>query len=294
MFRGICEMIVLLDHTEVYYSGDRITNYNFYSSNALVVFFFLSGYLTYKATGFDLKKKMKSLFKCILLPYFIFTSVLAFPKALVHGSEMGVADALCAVAGGQASWFVAALFVADLIFFTAIRAARGSNAVLTAVAVVCFGGSIWLSTVSHPNYWQLENGLQGVLFLYMGHMYHKYEPFFNRFNTWQFNVLLFLSLILVKTYVYVNGVNMLICPVNITSYPVFLIDITVFLLFFVNVFKALPECRWLGWTGSHTIVYYFFCGAVPMAVSMLFNRMGFPYQGGYLSVGATALSFKIL
>lgn len=54
--RGFCCLIVIVDHAEVYLTGERITNYSWYSTNALVTFFFLSGYLAYKATGFDYKR----------------------------------------------------------------------------------------------------------------------------------------------------------------------------------------------------------------------------------------------
>ena len=36
---------ILLDHTEIYYTGDNIIGYNYYVANVLVAFFFLSGYL---------------------------------------------------------------------------------------------------------------------------------------------------------------------------------------------------------------------------------------------------------
>ena len=46
--RGVCMLAILLDHTEVYYSGVNIINYNVYVTDALYLFFFLSGYLMYK------------------------------------------------------------------------------------------------------------------------------------------------------------------------------------------------------------------------------------------------------
>ena len=53
LLRGICMLAILLDHTELYYTGGNIIDYNFYVVNALVVFFFLSGYLFFKNEAFS-------------------------------------------------------------------------------------------------------------------------------------------------------------------------------------------------------------------------------------------------
>ncbi len=72
LLRGIWMLAILLDHTEIYYTGINIIDYNAYVVNALTIFFMLSGYLMYKETGFDIRKKMKSIAQTLLLPYFIF------------------------------------------------------------------------------------------------------------------------------------------------------------------------------------------------------------------------------
>ncbi|WP_390892520.1 OpgC domain-containing protein, partial [Prevotella melaninogenica] len=45
MLRGFCMLSILLDHTEIYYTGGNLIPYDWYVSNVLIVFFFLSGYL---------------------------------------------------------------------------------------------------------------------------------------------------------------------------------------------------------------------------------------------------------
>ncbi len=59
LLRGLCMMAILWDHTEIYMSGRNIIPYSIYVTDALVVFFFLSGYLMFKANGFDIKHKIK-------------------------------------------------------------------------------------------------------------------------------------------------------------------------------------------------------------------------------------------
>lgn len=48
--RGFCMLAILLDHTEIYYTGENVIDYNLYVANVLIVFFILSGYLMYKTT----------------------------------------------------------------------------------------------------------------------------------------------------------------------------------------------------------------------------------------------------
>ena len=49
--RGICMMMILLFHTEVYYIGSEIIPYHLYVENSLAGFFFLSGYLSFHTDG---------------------------------------------------------------------------------------------------------------------------------------------------------------------------------------------------------------------------------------------------
>ncbi len=44
IIKGICMMAILLFHTEVYYAGQEIIPYHCYVTNALLAFFFISGF----------------------------------------------------------------------------------------------------------------------------------------------------------------------------------------------------------------------------------------------------------
>lgn len=70
MLRGLCMLSILLDHTEIYYTGGNLIPYDWYVSNVLIVFFFLSGYLMYKQQGFSLRRKMVSIGRSLLLSLF--------------------------------------------------------------------------------------------------------------------------------------------------------------------------------------------------------------------------------
>ncbi len=79
-----------------------------------------------------------------------------------------------------------------------------------------------------------------------------------------------------------NDINMLVWPISINNYPIFLLDILLCSVLMIQIFKRLPPCKWLEWTGSHSLVYYFLCGGVPLITSRVFERIGLSYHGNYL------------
>lgn len=79
-------LAIIFDHTEICFTGDNIVPYRMYVPDVLMAFFFLSGYLFYRPEGFCLRHKLHSWLRGVLMPYFIFTSALALPKAWLHGA----------------------------------------------------------------------------------------------------------------------------------------------------------------------------------------------------------------
>ena len=140
MLRGFCMLFILLDHTEIYYTGGNLIPYDWYVSNVLMVFFFLSGYLMYKQQGFSLKHKLTSIGHSLLLPYLLFTAVLALPKAFVHGWSIDWKSVLLPILTGRASWFIATLIVSEIVFSLFLWITRGK---VIPSLVLCFS---WFST----------------------------------------------------------------------------------------------------------------------------------------------------
>jgi len=282
--RGFCIMAILLDYTELYYTGINIIDYNAYVVNALVLFFVLSGYLMYKQNHFSFKQKVCSIQRTLIVPYFIFTTLIAILKTSFHTNNLNIQEAFIGIITGQASWFVAALIVAELLFSLAIWIGKGKNTWLFSVGAVGFCISIYLSTKPQPYIWQIDNAMQALLFLCMGYAYHKYESYFKCLAKLSNIVILFVLLIVTKLYEHQYHINMLIWNIHINNYPVFLFDITICCLLMITLFKLMPSLNWLAWTGRHSLVYYFLCGGIPMSITTLLNRMGFIYQGNYIYI----------
>lgn len=282
--RGFCMLAILLDHTEIYYAGNNIIDYNLYVVNALIIFFILSGYLMYKPTGFCLKNKISSIFRTLLIPYFIFTTIIYIPKALAHGNRLDFLEMASTILTGQASWFVAALCVSELIFMVFLWTFKGKNIGIIAMSIIGFVTSIHLSTYNQPYFWQLDNAFQALLFLSVGYFYHKYEQVFNKINNLPCTSILFILLIAIKTYEHITHVELVVWHIHITNYPLFLIDTSICSLLMIQVFKTLPSQKWLSWTGKHSLVYYFLCGGIPLIISKIFIYSNITYHGNYLYV----------
>ncbi|WP_025001785.1 acyltransferase family protein [Prevotella dentasini] len=322
LLRGFCMLAILLDHTEIYYTGDNLISYHLYVADALVVFFFISGYLfcrpnNYGAEAastlkgrqagdpdsrggdvqtdrlplrlaeepFPLRHKLLSIIRNLLVPYFVFTTALALPKSLAHG--LPVEEVFLTVLTGQASWFIAALIVGETAFALLLWISREKWWILSVSALLSMGLCIWSAHNGRSFYWQADNACMALTILYLGYLYRRKEAFFNRFHTPYHTFLFFILFIIIKVYVHTEGVSLLIEPIGVSDWPVFVVNMVVAVFFLVNLFRQIPRLHFLRpveWTGSHSLVYYFLCGGVPLTVSAMFQRLGLPYDGNYLHV----------
>ena len=286
LVRGFCMLAILVHHTEMYYVGEAIIDYRFFVDNALCTFFFISGYLFYKETPFNLKYKLLSILKTIIIPYFIFMSVIALPKALAHGKFVSISDSILSIVLGQQSWFITALATAEIIFSILLYLSKQYKWVLLIGVLISFIGIILLTgneqMLAH-NYWNIMDGLLAISFLYIGYLYHQKENVINRFPLYLY-IIPFILFFISKWVIVEYKVYCYLGPVDIDNYPVFIVDNVLAILLITRLCKLLPDMKPISWMGSHVIVYYFLCGGVPLTLSVLANKIGFSYYGNYLQV----------
>ena len=286
LVRGFCMLAILVHHTEMYYVGEAIIDYRFFADNALCTFFFISGYLFYKETPFNLKYKLLSILKTIIIPYFIFMSVIALPKALAHGKFVSVSDSILSIVLGQQSWFITALATAEIVFSILLYLSKQYKWVLPIGVLISFIGIILLTgneqMLAH-NYWNIMDGLLAISFLYIGYLYHQKENVINRFPLYLY-IIPFILFFISKWVIVEYKVYCYLGPVDIDNYPVFIVDNVLAILLITRLCKLLPDMKPISWMGSHVIVYYFLCGGVPLTLSVLANKIGFSYYGNYLQV----------
>lgn len=87
-----------------------------------------------------------------------------------------------------------------------------------------------------------------------------------------------------------NNINLIVWPININNYSIFLIDEIVCIIIMTSLCKRLPICHWLEWIGEHSLAYYFLCGGIPLVTSIAFNKIGIVYRGNYFNVLLVLLS----
>ena len=274
--RGLSMMLILVFHTEVYYKEYDVTPYYIYVTNAIILFYFISGYLFYRPESFSLKKKLIAIVRSLLFPYFIFTSLIAVPKLLVRQEAINLQEIVINILLGRASWFIAALIVGELFFALLLTKTRGKITWLLTDAIACLI-IYYVIPFNQHNYWQWQDALLAVTFLSAGYIYHQYDNHFNTINKPLYSLIFLLILIIIKVYEY--HVDLPMRNIAIENVPLFLADCIVWLMLVISIISYIPRCKMIEWTGKHCIIYYFLCGGCPLLISMIMNNIGISYDG---------------
>ena len=232
LLKGFCMLAILCFHTEYYYAGRNITPYGCFMGNSLAIFFFLSGYLFLSSKTFNVKNKLLSILHKLIVPYFIFMTLMVVPKAAVHGVSEELPNMFLAILTGEASWFVTALIVSQILFTVALSITKGKTlslsilAVITLILSAVFGNrnSPWLNTY---NFWHINEALLAYFLLSLGYLYHRYEESFQRFNNLYTIIILFAITGLIKYTILHNNLQIIVGPIIVSNYPLFILDLLV-------------------------------------------------------------------
>ena len=135
-----------------------------------MTFFFLSGYLFYRPQGFDVRHKLMSVLRSLVVPYFIFVTLLALPKAFLHGNSVVVSTMAWRIVSGQESWFISALAVCELVFSLILWLTKERMpglmvflAVAMALDIVLGSGNMLLVT----DYWHINEASVSLIFIFL-------------------------------------------------------------------------------------------------------------------------------
>lgn len=279
--RGICMILILWFHTEMYFADKDIIPYRMYVVNSLTIFYFISGFLFYQRRPFSMHRKMKSIVRNLIIPYFFFTSILAIPKSYIN--NIPIVDVIIKILTGNGSWFVTSLITAEILFSIVIYINRKWILHLLPIIAIISAYLLTETNISmHYNYWNFHNALIGVFFLYLGYQYHQYESHLTFAPFVMIGILLIF--IVTKIFVYMFNISLLIEPVIIRNYPIFILDTVSCIILLISIVKYIPLIKWLSWTGSHSLVYYFFCGAIPMIVTKIMINAGITYNNNYILI----------
>lgn len=280
-------LAILYFHTEMYYAGTDVTPYAAYVDNVLAAFFFLSGYLLFRpsrpvSTGYRLRR----IWRTLVVPYFFFSLLFLVPKALVHDAASKLLPMLLQVFTGQASWFVAALVVSEVLLLAVLRLWRGSLLSVALFGLLALAAAIVVGNRTSPlcndfNFWHVNEALLGSFFMSLGYLCHAAEPRTRLSGRAWCGVVALLVVLLVGTKwaVLSQGHQMVFGPIVVSCFPLFVADNVVALLLLLAMFRRMPLVQPLSWMGRRSLVLYFVCGGVPLLVARCFGLLGLSYSG---------------
>ncbi|MBR1687573.1 MAG: hypothetical protein IJ710_03455 [Prevotella sp.] len=293
--RGMLMIAILWFHTEFYYIGHCVIPYNMYVPDVLITFFIISGFL-FSCKGFQLRYKLRAILKSLLLPYFIFTVLLALPKILLNYNDTEPVTALTDILTGRASWFVSTLITAEIIFAFTLYIGSGKRWITPALCTLWFVGSLCFNeenAVYHldmNNLWNFQGALFVQPFLLLGYELWHHRHVMHTINRPLYIIIALILFILIKIYVYdTPHYEMLIAPIRVTNVVLFGAESLAFALLMAALSRKMPRTKWTEWVGIHSLIYYFICGATPAAVAAVLNRIGLAYNQQYAMLAAAVV-----
>lgn len=277
--KAICMLIIMLFHTELIYLGDTslFTELVFYHTS-VVFFFYISGYLT-NVENFSFKKSIESLLKRLLIPYFIFSTIIYIPKQLIHGWDFDILKMIEDIFGGIASWFVAALIVSKLIQSIVLKFTKNFYVIGIIFLLLSICGFILTHYLPPPIYWRVNFAFISMIYLFIGMLYKKYEHIIskNKISVAICSTILYfaLSFLILDSdiWFYIYGLN--VGKVAVLPVLVYLFISVIGILMTTSLVKLIPTgIKWLSYIGVNSLTYYYLNTGLLLVLTTIMNKIG--------------------
>lgn len=278
--KAVCMLVTILFHTEVMYAGETsmFTNLVFFNTS-MVFFFFVSGYLTNIQT-FSLRKALISIVRRLLVPYFIFTTIIYVPKYLVRGWEFDLLTMFTDILGGVASWFVAALIVSKLVLCLILRFTKKVSIIGVLSLIFLVLGFILTQYFKSPLYWNVNYAFISMFYLFLGVLYRKYEDKISFNKVWQSVISTILFFILayfdykIQLSSYIYGLKE--GGVEIIEVLTYLCLSVIGIWMVISLMKLIPfGIKWLAYVGVNSLTYYYLNTGLLLVIITIMNKIGF-------------------
>ncbi len=266
-------LFVILYHSQIYYMNDSSSSF-IYTPFFLTFFFFLSGY-TFGLGEFVARRKVEGVLRGIILPYFIFTTIIYMPKAIVRGQSTEIADMAAYILCGYASWFVAALAVAQLLFIAALRYVRSAVGIFSVAAVLLVAAALLKAHIPGPVPWYFLAGFVAFFYVASGYFYRKSE---RRVLTWLHSgAMLPISLavylaVVACDYRFAIGSEWRELP--LVNMAVEVVKASAGIVMMLCISYNFPRISILQYIGRHSLIFYFLNGGVITVICLLINKYG--------------------
>ncbi len=267
MGKGISMIIVILYHTEIYYLGEPRSLTAFLIPPLMNFFFFLSGFFFLKGSSIDVRKKLFQILRTIVIPYVIFASAIYIPKALKWGDGISINNYIREVLLGQASWFVMALMIGQILMLLIYK--------LKTKLMICIGLILYViymifsRKVGFQPFYYME-GIRALFFLILGHAFYN-----SKYSTVLYCTVLYIAPILLLVSLYcINYFGIMKNYKGLIILMTSLVGLQVFSLISKGAEKYCH--KWLNISllsiGKNSLVYYFLNGGVISVIIIIANR----------------------
>lgn len=298
--KGICILLVYLNHSEIYLGVSNPCFRALYSPFFVNLFFIISGYLLFKKHFMAVVKNEKFngggylrnvLFR-IFIPSIVFSTLIYFPKMVIRGQEINALDFVEDTFLGEAMWFTSALVVAQLLLFILLKCKVRNIAVYVLWTVILTCIANLLTTFGCTlNYFYFRSGMIASLFLVFGGIYLKYENKISNLlrNKW----CVYINIFLFITYVYMAiRTDIFNCSVN-SGYVNFcgIIAASYISILIISAIKKLSDITIISYIGKNSILFYFLSGGIPNVLAIIAYPM-VPHN--YLGVSFVCISSLVI
>ena len=285
--KGICMLCVILFHTWAIYVNDGKVILDWIEPFFLTLFFFISGYLT-NLNQFNAKKDFISIVKRLLLPYFVFTSIIWLPKSIAHDTDITFRMFLINILGGYASWFIAALIIAKLLLNVILNISKSLKWIWLCTLVSILIGLTIFEFIPYKTPWYLGEGMICLFYVTLGLTYKKYE---SQIKPLSIPIIIFLAI----TYLLLMGINRYIHTFEACIYQMrlghvvlshalcYVLVSILAIAIIINILKRLPKnMTWLSYIGQNSLIFYYLNSGVLVSITILLQKIGLEYNGNII------------
>ena len=280
--KAICMIAVYLLHSEAYYGINTISYGQMVQPFYVNAFFFVSGYLFFKkhlsfAVDYNLysfRKDIQNIVFRLIIPTILFASLIYVPKLIFHSKEISVMHYFYDAFGGVSFWFTSALAVSQILLFCLLLTRKQTIWFYLICSILMFFFSIYLSNIYQSRFpWYYKSGMGATMFLTLGGIYQLYESKVDK------KIGVITGSILVVVYpicmlygiIYNNPYQYAMMSMNFDfeGLVISLLGIAVIIL----ICKHLPKLSILEFIRKNSIIFYFFSGAFPAFIGLVFQKI---------------------
>lgn len=275
--KGWLILSVLFYHCEKYYNNDAIVSL-FWIPFFMTCFFFMSGFLFHTKNEFNISHKIKSIIHKLLWSYLTFTSIILVPKALVRG--YGIMEGVKSVIMGEASWYVAALIVAEIILsLLFIKTWKQYQLLLISISLLLI--SIFLNNTINYEPWFFIKGISGASYMILGHLFYLNKEKFNHLLKIKYSIISIIAFVIIRYAMFIYDKSSIYnensLPWDFSIYTIMFYIESIIGIMMCYIFFNLFTCRYIRFAGKNSLLFYYLNGGIILLFSIAFNKM-LPYN----------------